>query len=133
MEKSSSSIPPIMKRDKDEFNLEKGMIEGFICMHTQDPKNPKFISLIAYQYENGKGVPQDINQAIEWNLKGAELNDFQCWWNLGRLYSKYKNDKSKENHYFQLAADSDPKKMNFLARGKLIFPVFKHRFDLETI
>ena len=80
---------------------DKIIFKASVSALEKDPKNQMHLSMAAYCYENGKGTPQDIQKAIELNMSGAELGDTQCYWNLGRIYSKYVPDKEKENCYFR--------------------------------
>ena len=54
-------------------------------------------------YENGLGVKQDINKAIELYTKESENNSDQAKYNLGYIYENglgVKKDKSKAEYWY---------------------------------
>ena len=64
--------------------------------------------LLAGHYANGrKGLPRDIQKAVEFNLKAGELGCAEGYFNLGLAYRDGRGvelDEKKANHYYELAA-----------------------------
>ena len=63
---------------------------------------------LGYEYTNGRGVPQDYAQAMEWYRKAADQGDAQAKYNLGSLYSNGQGvpqDSAQAAAWWRKAAD----------------------------
>ena len=55
----------------------------------------KAINMMATLHEKGKGVPADLNKAIEWYELGIKKDYWACFNNLGNLYYNYSVDENQ--------------------------------------
>ncbi|GHV38472.1 hypothetical protein FACS1894187_17310 [Synergistales bacterium] len=54
-------------------------------------------------YANGRGVPKDDKQAVEWYRKAADQGHAAAQYNLGLMYAKTKDDKQAADWYRKAA------------------------------
>lgn len=72
-----------------------------------EKENGEAFSFLAGCYEDGSGLPQDYQKALELFLKAGELGCATAYYNLGNSYyngTGVEVDKRKAKHYFELAA-----------------------------
>jgi len=72
-----------------------------------EKENGGAFSFLAGCYEDGNGLPQDYQKALELFLKAGELGCATAYFNLGNSYyngTGVEVDKRKAKHYFELAA-----------------------------
>ena len=67
---------------------------------------------LGFMYEQGRGVPQDYNQAVDWYRKAAEQNEAAAQYSLGLMYDQgtgVPRNLSEANRWYNLAAkNGDP-------------------------
>ncbi|MCY2953688.1 MAG: tetratricopeptide repeat protein [Planctomycetota bacterium] len=51
---------------------------------------------LGWMYANGRGVPQDGKQAVEWYRKAADLGDAKAMFNLGVMYANGSGEAKDE-------------------------------------
>ena len=59
-------------------------------------------------FEEGRGVPQSLSEAVTWFLKGANLGNATAQFNLGRMYENgrgVRRDYAEANKWYAKSAD----------------------------
>jgi len=83
---------------------------------------------LGWIYENGHGVPKDINEAVKWWKLSAEQGNAEAQHNLGMSYAKghgVPQDYKKAEKWFRLAAERGDA---YCPKSKAISPK-KRRFN----
>lgn len=81
-----------------------------LCMSI--PDDPVAQYYLGVMYENGQGVEQDIQKALDWYKKGASQGDSDCQYEVGRLFQYgigVDQDYSEAAKYYTQAANKGDK------------------------
>ena len=63
---------------------------------------------IGRMFEEGRGVPQNLSEAVTWFRKGADLGNATAQFNLGRMYENgrgVRRDYGEANKWYAKSAD----------------------------
>ncbi len=92
--------------------------------------NPYSVTNLGYMYEHGFGVDQDINKAIEYYTKGAELGNNTSFNNLALIYyfgtSDSGYDFNAAIHYFKKVNTNEYEVCNYLADCYYLLEEYKN-------
>ena len=81
-----------------------------------DPRSQEFMGIL---YEEGLGVPKDIEKALAWYERAANSGDMAAQYNLGRIYLEGKlvdRDIDRGRDFLRRAADQGDKDAEALLR-----------------
>ncbi len=70
-----------------------------------DPRAQEFVGIL---YEEGHGVPKDVEKAMSWYERAADGGDMAAQFNLGRIYLNgelVEQDLERARDFLQRAAD----------------------------